>query len=156
MSSAYRFVPAREADIEQLVTLEVDLFQTDRCSKRNFRYLIRHAIVRVVKRQGNEEILGYAILLNRVNSRKMRIYSFGIIPAARGQGLAGQLLASLEAIAREKRCSMLTLEVSDSNLAAISLYRKHGFVQCGFRLGYYEDGGHAILMRKHLDQKEIP
>ena len=45
---------------------------------------------------------------------------------------------------------MLTLEVSDGNTAAINFYKKHDFQQFGFRLGFYEDGGHAILMRKHL------
>ncbi len=149
--TGYLFVPGCESDIDRLAALEVNLFHTDLCSRRNFRYLIRHASVVVIKRPEDSEIFGYAILLGRKNSRKMRIYSFGIADAARGKGLAGRLLAVLEDIAREKNCNMLTLEVSDSNPAAIALYRKNGFAQYGFRLGYYEDGGHAILMRKHLD-----
>ncbi|EKD35169.1 MAG: acetyltransferase [uncultured bacterium] len=152
MKADYLFVPACEADIDQLAALEVDLFHTDRCSRKTFRYLIRHAQVVVIKRPGDTEIFGYAILLGRKNSRKMRIYSFGIAAAARGNGLAGRLLEVLEDIVRAKKCSMLTLEVSDSNVAAIGLYKKHGFAQCGFRFGYYEDGGHAILMRKTLDE----
>ena len=151
MKTDFLFVPACEADIDRLAALEVDLFRTDRCSKKNFRYLIRHAQVMVIKRPDDTEIFGYAILLGRKNSRKMRLYSFGITAAARGEGLAGRLLAVLEDIVRAKKCSMLTLEVSDSNVAAIGLYKKHGFAQSGFRLGYYEDGGHAILMRKTLD-----
>lgn len=151
MKSDYLFVSACEADIDRLAALEVDLFHTDRCSRKNFRYLIRHARVVVIKRPGEPEIFGYAILLSRKNSRKMRIYSFGIAAAARGNGLAARLLEVLEDIVRARKCSMLTLEVSDSNVAAIGLYKKHGFAQYGFRLGYYEDGGHAILMRKNLD-----
>lgn len=148
----YLFVPAVRADVDQLVALEIDLFKTDRCSKKSFRYLIRRAHVIVVKKRGDSaEIAGYAILLGRKNSRKMRIYSFGISSAARGDGLAGRLLEVLENIVRDRKCTMLTLEVSDSNVAAIGLYRKHGFSQFGFRLGYYEDGGHAILMRKSID-----
>jgi ribosomal protein S18 acetylase RimI-like enzyme len=146
------FIPAVQTDVDQLAALEIDLFRTDRCSKRSFRYLIRRAHVIVVKREDTAEILGYAILLGRKNSRKMRIYSFGITAAARGEGLAGRLLEVLENIARDKGCATLTLEVSDSNVAAVRLYRKHGFAQYGFRLGYYEDGGHAILMHKSIDQ----
>lgn len=149
--SGYLFAPACETDIDRLAALEVDLFHTDLCSKRNFRYLIRHACVIVIKRPGDSAIFGYAILLGRKNSRKMRIYSFGIAAGARGKGLATRLLAVLEEIVRKRTCHMLTLEVSDGNTAAIAFYRKNGFVQYGFRLGYYEDGGHAILMRKHLD-----
>ncbi|KJR97570.1 MAG: hypothetical protein VR65_23435 [Desulfobulbaceae bacterium BRH_c16a] len=149
--TGYLFVPAVPADVDQLAALEISLFKTDRCSKKSFRYLIRRAHVLVVKRQDSAEILGYAILLGRKNSRKMRIYSFGITATARGEGLAGKLLEVLERISRDSKCTMLTLEVSDSNIAALGLYKKHGFAQYGFRLGYYEDGGHAILMRKTLD-----
>lgn len=155
MNADYLFVPACEADVDRLAALEVDLFHTDRCSRKNFRYLIRHAQVVVIKRPGDAEIFGYAILLSRKNSRKMRIYSFGITAVARGNGLAGRLLEVLEDIVRANKCSMLTLEVSDSNVAAIGLYKKYGFAQYGFRLGYYEDGGHAILMRKNIDEKKV-
>lgn len=148
----YLFVPAVRADVDQLAALEIDLFKTDRCSKKSFRYLIRRAHVIVVKKRADSaDIVGYAILLGRKNSRKMRIYSFGITAAERGGGMAGRLLEVLENIVRDRKCTMLTLEVSDSNVAAIGLYRKHGFSQFGFRLGYYEDGGHAILMRKSID-----
>lgn len=147
----YLFVPAGEADVDRLAALEVELFRTDQCSRRNFRYLIRHAKVVAVKRPAEDEIVGYAILLGRKNSRKMRLYSFGIAAAARREGLAGRLLAVLEDLVRANRCTMLTLEVDDRNVAAIAFYRKHGFGQYGFRLGYYEDGGHAILMRKNID-----
>ena len=150
-SSDYLFVPAVPADVEQLAALEVVLFRTDRCSKKSFRYLIRRAHVIVVKREDSPEIVGYAILLSRKNSRKMRIYSFGIASAARGDGLAGRLLEVLEDIVRDRKCEMLTLEVSDSNVAALGLYKKHGFSQYGFRFGYYEDGGHALLMRKNIE-----
>lgn len=143
------FVPAVLADVDQLAALEIELFQTDRCSKKSFRYLIRKAHVIVVRQEAG--IVGYAILLSRKNSRKMRIYSFGIAATARGEGLAGKLLHILEDIARENKRTLLTLEVNDGNVAAIGFYRKHGFGQYGFRLGYYEDGGHALLMRKSID-----
>lgn len=147
----YLFTPAVQSDVAQLAALEIDLFKTDRCSRNSFRHLIRRAHVIVVKRQDTAAIVGYATLLGRKNSRKMRIYSFGIAETARGDGLADRLLEVLENISRERKCVQLTLEVSDSNVAAIGLYRKHGYEQYGFRLGYYEDGGHAILMRKNIE-----
>ncbi|MDK9705770.1 MAG: GNAT family N-acetyltransferase [Desulforhopalus sp.] len=144
------FSPAVVADVDQLAALEIALFHTDRCSKKSLRHLIRHAHVIVARRLQAPEIIGYAVLLSRKNSRKMRIYSFGMVAAARNQGLAGKLLAELEKRAQKASCHMLTLEVGDGNTAAINLYTKHGFEQYGFRYGYYEDGGHAILMRKPI------
>ena len=144
------FTSATLDDVDQLAALEIDLFRTDRCSKKSFRYLIRHTHVIVVKRLDTTEIVGYAILLSRKNSRKMRIYSFGIAETARGEGLAGKLIEVLEDITVRENRATLTLEVNDSNDAAVCLYKKHGFQQHGFRLGYYEDGGHAILMKKNI------
>ena len=149
-TDSFLIFPATKGDIAQLAALEIELFHTDRCSKKSLRHLLQHDHIIVVKQQESRKIVGFAILLGRKNSRKMRIYSFGIVAATRKIGLAGKMIAALENIVRNSKCSMLTLEVSDGNTAAVNLYKKHGFEQYGFRLGYYEDGGNAILMRKHI------
>ncbi len=154
MKSGAIIIPADLSHVGRLAALEIELFQTDRCSKKSLRHLIKHAHVIVARLAETGAIVGYAILLGRKNSLKMRIYSFGIIAAARNKGIAGKMIATLEKIAMHSHRRMLTLEVSDGNTAAINLYKKHGFEQYGFRLGYYEDGGNAILMRKHLPSIE--
>jgi len=146
---------ATPADVDTLARLENELFFTDRCSRRSFRTLIGKNRV-VVVRAPEGGIAGYAILLGRSNSKKMRLYSFGIVAASRHLGLAGALLERLEDIARTAGCHTLTLEVGDGNHAAIAFYAKRGFVQYGFRLHYYEDGGHAILMKKSLSPQAAP
>ncbi len=149
-SSKIVFTPANISDARRLAALEVELFHTDRCSIKSLRHLIRHAHVIVARKEESGDIVGYAVLLQRKNSTQMRIYSFGIVPGARKLGLAGKLLEVLEDIAKKSNRHTITLEVSDGNTAAINLYKKHGYAQCGFRFGYYQDGGHAILMRKQL------
>jgi [ribosomal protein S18]-alanine N-acetyltransferase len=146
---------ATPADVDALTRLEPALFHTDRCSRRSFQRLIGQGRV-VVVHQPQGTIVGYAIVLARRNSRKMRIYSFGIADTDRRRGLAGALLARLEEMAAKAGCHALTLEVGDTNTAAIAFYSKHGFSQYGFRLHYYQDGGHAILMRKSLTTKTMP
>lgn len=146
---------ATPADVDDLARLETELFYTDRCSRRSFRALIAKQRV-VVLRDDLGGITGYAILLARSNSKKMRLYSFGIVAASRRQGQAGALLAKLEEMARAAGCHTLTLEVGDGNHAAVAFYAKHGFVQHGFRLHYYEDGGHALLMQKTLTPPTTP
>ncbi len=65
------------------------------------------------------------------------------------------LLTQLRARAEEKKLSFLTLEVRESNLAAQSLYKKHGYTEVGRRRGYYslpkED---AVLMTCFLSEEE--
>ena len=151
----YIFHPASLNDINQLAMLETILFHTDQCSRRSFRYLILHATVIVVRSRTDDEIFGYAVLLKRKNSRKMRIYSFGIASHIRQGGVGTKLLGFLETLARQANGSMLTLEVSDRNPAGIALYQKFGFKQYGFKFGYYQDGSHALLMRKQIHQSSI-
>ncbi len=144
------FQPALVSDAPALAALEIELFHTDRCSRKSLRHLIRHAHVVVARTSAPSVIVGYAIVLERKNSLKMRIYSFGIVREVQRQGVAGRMLEHIESLAAASGHRMLTLEVGDNNTAAVDFYKKHGFRQYGFRLGYYEDGGHAILMRKSL------
>ena len=146
----YVFMPASLDDVDILSSLEQKLFHTDQCSKRSFRYLIRKAVVIVVRHRRDNSIYGYATLLTRRNSRKMRIYSLGIVESARASGIATRLVRYIENLARSRNCNVLTLEVHDLNLAGLALYQKAGFTQAGFKFEYYEDGGHAILMRKNI------
>jgi ribosomal protein S18 acetylase RimI-like enzyme len=142
--------PATLADLEQLVVLEQCLFETDKFSRRNLRYLIKRATVVVVRTGKDGNIIGYAILLGRKNSRKARIYSLGVAESVSRTGIGSKLVATLEVIAAINNCTTLTLEVSDTNRAALLFYNKCGFKQYGFRYNYYKDGGHALLMSKKL------
>jgi putative acetyltransferase len=70
-------------------------------------------------------------------------------PEARGQGLAGQLLARLEAEARATGCPALTLETGPKQPDAIRLYARHGFAACG-PFGDYRDDAMSVFMHKPL------
>jgi ribosomal-protein-alanine N-acetyltransferase len=69
----------------------------------------------------------------------------------RNQGFASRLVAALLEEAARLEMIGLTLEVRESNMAAIGLYQKHGFKQEGTRKNYYshpiEDG---IIMWRYL------
>ncbi len=146
------FTSATLADVDQLAVLEQGLFMTDHSSRKNLRYLVQRATVIVAKMLKTGEIVGFAILLGRKNSRKKRIYALGVTASTRNSGIGSQLVAILENAADKANCTTLTLEVGDSNTAAITFYEKCGFKQHGFRYGYYQDGGHALLMHKNLTE----
>ena len=61
---------------------------------------------------------------------------FGILPAYRRQGYATLFLQKLEQLLHARGITMLTLQVSDKNKPALSLYRKDGF-QTLEALSYY-------------------
>jgi [ribosomal protein S18]-alanine N-acetyltransferase len=151
-TTGYVFERASLADVDQLVALEQDIFLTDFRSRRNLRYLVQRANVVLARTEQTGKIVGYAILLRRKNSSKMRIYSLGVTASARNAGIGSNLIGALTTVAMRAKGTMLTLEVGDSNRAAISFYQKCGFQQYGFRWCYYEDGGHALLMHKRITE----
>ena len=74
------------------------------------------------------------------------IIMLAIHPSFQRQGLGQDLLLALLKSACERQLERATLEVRDSNLAAISLYQKFGFQEAGRRRGYYEDTGEDALI----------
>jgi putative acetyltransferase len=51
-------------------------------------------------------------------------------PAARGQGVARAILASIEAETRDASLRILRLETGDKQTEALRLYRRYGFIDC--------------------------
>jgi ribosomal protein S18 acetylase RimI-like enzyme len=77
----------------------------------------------------------------------VNIHDVVVLESHRGRGIAAQLFAETEAIARERGACKLTLEVLSGNRAARGLYEKLGFDD--YRLD--PAMGHAQFMQKWLD-----
>jgi len=77
----------------------------------------------------------------------VNVHDVVVLPIHRGRGIAAQLFAEVEAIARERGACKLTLEVLSGNRAARGLYERLGFDD--YRLD--PAMGHAQFMQKWLD-----
>jgi ribosomal protein S18 acetylase RimI-like enzyme len=77
----------------------------------------------------------------------LNIHDIVVDDRLRGRGIGRALLGAAEALARERGCCKLTLEVLEGNVAAFDLYRRSGFV------AYTLDPamGRATFMEKRLD-----
>lgn len=77
----------------------------------------------------------------------VNVHDVVVLASHRGRGIAAQLFAEVEAIARERGACKLTLEVLEENAAARALYGRLGFA------GYQLDPamGHAQFLQKWLD-----
>ena len=100
--------------------------------------------------EDNGEVVGFLGAHDIVG--EVNITNVAVQPKFRCMGLANQLMLALisevENRAEEKEIIGITLEVRQSNMPAIKLYEKHGFVSEGIRKGYYSDGEDAIIMWK--------
>lgn len=76
----------------------------------------------------------------------VNVHDVVVASSHRGRGIAAQLFAEVEAIARERGACKLTLEVLDGNAPARALYRRLGFA------AYQLDPamGHAQFLQKWL------
>ena len=58
------------------------------------------------------------------------------VPAHQGRGIGGRILGEIEALARREGLSRLVLETGNNFDAALHVYRRDGFRECGPVLDY--------------------
>ena len=79
------------------------------------------------------------------------IFNVAVCEKYRKKGVATALINELVTYGKKNNFSFITLEVRESNLPAISLYSKFGFIKVGERKDYYSNPKeNAILMTKYF------
>ncbi|BCS53411.1 ribosomal-protein-alanine acetyltransferase [Geobacter sp. SVR] len=96
----------------------------------------------------DQTVIGYLCLMSLFE--EAQILNVAVARLQRGKGIARLLMDTAIRTARERGAELLTLEVRESNRAAIALYESYGFVRYFVRRGYYEGTEDAILMEKTL------
>lgn len=140
----YRLTIMTAEHIPQITAIERACF-SDPWSETLFRDILwNDAAVMVVAEGADGTVMGYAEL--SVVLDEGTIDNVAVAPEYRRQGVADALLSAFVRFGRSK-LAFLTLEVRESNVPAITLYRKHGFRAVGRRKNYYDDPKEdAILM----------
>jgi ribosomal protein S18 acetylase RimI-like enzyme len=149
---------ARSADADELNALEEACFASDRISLRSYRRLLCLSSVEVVVARGSDvgggaqkaPLYGGLVLLYRRGARVGRVYSLAVAAQARRQGVAAQLLAEAERLARLRGCDRLSAEIRSDNAASLGAFHKAGFKRVGLYASYYEDGMDAVRVRKRI------
>ena len=94
-----------------------------------------------------DALLGYCVLL--CTGEEADITNVCTAPAARGKGVATEMLTALMEAGTSRGVTTFFLEVRESNTPARNLYTKLGFEEIGLRKNYYEEPKeHAVLMKK--------
>lgn len=143
----YEIVLFHLSDMDEVLTLEKEIFPEDAFTRRVFNAMYKHAqdTFFVVRTNADKRLIGYitAYLLNKTESY---IASIGIHPDYRQLGIGRQLIDILREKFTEKGAAMLTLHVRMGNENAIAFYHKLGFkVESKIRR-YYPDGEAAFSM----------
>ena len=101
-----------------------------------------------------DRLVGY--ILGRWILDEMEIINLAVHPQQRRKGIASRLLRDFIRMFETKGIRRIFLDVREKNVAAITLYKKFGFVQAGIRKGYYTDTGEDALIMKLDTYKQRP
>ena len=83
---------------------------------------------------------------------ELQILTVATDARARRRGYAKEILAHLDAYAKENGIFSISLEVRESNAAAISLYESCGYSTAGVRKNFYRfPSENALVMIKNFD-----
>lgn len=139
--------PMERSDLDAVMVIEEASFFLPWKREHFLQELHSHLSFPLVARC-NGVIAGYVCLMSLFE--EAQIMDIAVAPEQRGRGVASLLLERSLDIARQKGAERLVLEVRRSNLAAIGLYERFGFVEYAVRKGYYEGKEDALLMEKEL------
>lgn len=92
----------------------------------------------------DDDIVGYAFLWETFEMAQLA--RIGVDPKLRNRGYGQTLLKNLIERAKEAECEYMSLEVRESNIPALRLYEKNGFITVNLSKGYYPDGENAVVM----------
>lgn len=130
-------------DLEEVLTIERASFPipwTRAMFQEEFLIPLCYDLVVVYE----EKIVGYisfSIVLDEVHLRNIAVHSDW-----KRCGIASKMLAKMISISSKRDAHEVTLEVRESNRAAIELYEKFGFVVKGVRPLYYNETGEDALI----------
>ncbi|CAG4882859.1 Ribosomal-protein-S18p-alanine acetyltransferase [Georgfuchsia toluolica] len=127
------FQPMTAADLDQVVAVE----------QRSYPFPWTHGVFvdslaagyRAWVAREKEVIIAYALMM--VVLDEVHLLNITVVPERQGQGFGGTMLTHLLADADERGCKFMFLEVRPSNINALEMYRRFGFVVIGERRGYY-------------------
>lgn len=147
--------PLRVADSPSLARLHWEGFVRP-WSENEFASLLEERIVfGYAAREaghGDEEPAGF--VLARLAAGEGEILTLAVARSHRRLGLGWLLMDAVLRTLHRERAEALFLEVDETNLPAVSLYRRMGFYQVGYRARYYGEGGRtpagALVMRRDL------
>jgi len=135
--------------IAELDAYQESLYPPESRHPLHIAALTKPNVVFAVARDAAGQAVGCgAVVLSPGFGEVKRMY---VHPQHRGQGIAANVLARLEAEAFAVGCTLLKLETGPLQPEALALYARSGFVRCG-PFGKYAEDPLSVFMRKRLGE----
>lgn len=135
----------KKEDVDGVLAVERESFSTPWSEKLFYDEVENPRTVYYVAVDDDGEIVGYGGMWHVVDEGQ--ITNIAVKKDLRGKGVGSMLLAEIINWAKDKGIGVIQLELRESNLNALGLYKKYGFKVVGKRKEYYKNPTEdAILM----------
>lgn len=137
--------------LNELYEIEIECFQKEAFTKQQIAYLLTDCNSVGLIAKSNGEIAGFVIgkIYQDEKSSTGHILTIDVSPKYRRKGIGLKLLQELERILKERGVKACFLEAREDNIAALSLYRKHGYKEAGKLKNYYGNTN-GVYLKKAL------
>ena len=138
------FLPMQSGDIDAVLAIEQNV-QAFPWSRGNFADSLETGYGCWLMR-ADGQLLGFAVMMMAFDEAEL--LNIGIVTQRQREGLGSRFMEYLFELARSRGVQRMFLEVRPSNISALALYQRSGFVQSGLRVDYYPapDGREDALM----------
>lgn len=146
---SYRIAVA--SDLDAVVNIENNCFDTEKFNRRQLSYLMFKANGCCFVAIDGDKIVGYISLIKHTRRSNLRIYSLAVDASAQRKHIGQGFIEIAKAYAKENKLSSITLEVRLDNAPAISLYKRNGFSETEILPNYFKYNIDAFRMKVSIE-----
>ena len=140
-----KILPMEKADIEDVLKIEEQSYGDHHWSKDSFYGELSNDLAHYYSAFDEDgKLIGYAGSWQILD--EAHITTIAVSPDLRRKKIGEAILLKILDVCYENEVKYITLEVRESNSAAIGLYEKYGFKSLGTRKGYYQNNNENALI----------
>lgn len=144
-----KIIPMNESHVAQVAALEKQCF-SDPWSENSVASELENPLSLWLIAEEDGAVCGYVGSQTVLDETDMM--NIAVRPDCRRKGIAAALIAELVSRLKARGSRILRLEVRESNLPAIALYKAMGFTQLGLRKNYYRNPKeNALILGKEWE-----
>ena len=144
-----KIIPMNEGHVAQVAALEKLCF-SDPWSENSVASELENPLSLWLIAEEDGAVCGYVGSQTVLDETDMM--NIAVRPDCRRKGIAAALIAELVSRLKARGSRILRLEVRESNLPAIALYKAMGFTQLGLRKNYYRNPKeNALILGKEWE-----
>ncbi len=146
-----KIVEATLKDFEQIYDIEQSCFVEPYTREQLMYEFNENPLNKILVAYDEDKVVGFVDYMITFNSAT--ISQIAVLPNYRKKGLGSKLLEEMEKSFPKEIDDVvetITLEVRESNINAISFYKKNGYENVVIKKHYYKNGENAVYMIKRL------